>query len=190
MVLISHMQLRQVRNRPKWCIMAAVALAYMPSTLISGSAAAAPAGSLCEHSQVPVGQFSCLTAGHHPGDFIRARYNVKDMTQKTYYFLMNGGDGDQRYFASQMRLKSVAENWFSGRLGDEGAMLLMAENGEFKGTYFVITSRLVEDIQSQIRHREWVSVIIHRVKDPGTVKSHFDRNDVDTLGMTALKIMK
>ena len=107
----------------------------------------------------------------------------------TMTYIIDGGDGDQSFFASRHRLKMVSEDWFPGHLPRGAAILFKIVNdGEYSGRYVATTSRVQSSIESQLNDDGVASVIVHLIKNP----SHsFDGTSKDAypVGMSVLEVV-
>lgn len=103
--------------------------------------------------------------------------------------VIDGGDGDRRYFGNPLNLRLAEAPWFDGKLAwtdgsrVEEAMLFVVQSGDHAGTHIILTSRVVGSLKRQLSKHGSASVIVHVVKSP--VES-FDgtRESVNSIGMS------
>jgi hypothetical protein len=82
-------------------------------------------------------------------------------------FRFNGGDGDQGYFSESFLAEKVFEPWFPSKIERGPAYLLKVITGSHCGEYLAITSRMVASLEDQLEVRDYLSVVVHQVRDPG-----------------------
>lgn len=105
------------------------------------------------------------------------------------FFRIDGGDGDQDFFGRSIITQRVAEPWFGGSLPGWGeAFLLRVVGGPRIGEYVAITSRLTDSLSVQLARGQWISVVVHRVLQPGPDFSA-DLESVPAIGMAAIELL-
>lgn len=82
-------------------------------------------------------------------------------------FKFNGGDGDQKYFSAPFLAERVVEPWFPSIIERGPAYLLKVKTGIHCGEYLAITSRMLASLEEQMSIRNYLSVVVHAVVDPG-----------------------
>ncbi|MBO9581162.1 MAG: hypothetical protein J7498_09760 [Sphingobium sp.] len=82
-------------------------------------------------------------------------------------FRIDGGDGDQEFFGRTALARRVSEPWFTGTLPRGEAYLLQLTGGEYADEYIAVTSRQAASLSDQLKIGPWISVIVHRLADPG-----------------------
>ncbi len=82
-------------------------------------------------------------------------------------FRFDGGDGDQSYFSESFFAEQVTEQWFPSAIERGLAYLLKIRTGSHRGEYLAITSRVVASLEEQLEVRDYLSVVVHQVRDPG-----------------------
>jgi hypothetical protein len=82
-------------------------------------------------------------------------------------FRFDGGDGDQSYFAESFLAERVVEPWFPSIIERGPAYLVKIKTGAHCGEYLALTSRVVASLEEQLNARNYLSVVVHAVRDPG-----------------------
>ena len=103
-------------------------------------------------------------------------------------FKIDGGDGDPSFFDQAFTARRVEESWFSGTLPRGEAYLLRIESGNLSGEYIAITSRIVASLKDQLENNNWISVVIHFIRDPGVGFSP-TLESAEAVGMAAIEAL-
>jgi hypothetical protein len=82
-------------------------------------------------------------------------------------FQFDGGDGDQDYFAKSFVAERVIESWFPSKIERGHAYLVKVLSGDHLGEYLALTSRVIASLDDQLRARNYLSVVVHAVCNPG-----------------------
>jgi len=82
-------------------------------------------------------------------------------------FRFDGGDGDQSYFCKTFIAERVFEQWFPSIIQRGPAYLVKIKNGSHRDEYLALTSRMAASLEDQLKARNYLSVVVHRVCDPG-----------------------
>lgn len=82
-------------------------------------------------------------------------------------FRIDGGDGDQNYFSEPFIAELVVESWFPPAIERGPAYLLKVKTGNHCGEYLAVTSRMLSSLEDQLKTRDYISVVVHKVRDPG-----------------------
>jgi hypothetical protein len=103
-------------------------------------------------------------------------------------FHFDGGDGDQSYFSESFIAELVTEPWFPSAIERGPAYLVKIKTGSHHGEYLALTSRMVASLEEQLKVRDYLSVVVHRVRDPGPgfVASAVS---LPAIGMAAIKAL-
>lgn len=101
-------------------------------------------------------------------------------------FIIDKGDGDRAFFSGTKIAQVVERDWFNGKVARGDGILLIIVEGDMVGEYIIITSRQINSIDEQLKLSDWVSVIVHRVKNPNKDFSG-DLDDVYAVGMAAIR---
>ena len=83
-------------------------------------------------------------------------------------FRFNGGDGDQSYFSEPFLAERVSEPWFPSAIERGPAYLVRILSGTHRGDYLALTSRVASSLEEQLRVRNYLSVVVHAVHEPGS----------------------
>lgn len=82
-------------------------------------------------------------------------------------FRFDGGDGDQSYFSEPFLAERVIEPWFPSTIRRGSAYLVKVKSGVHRGEYLALTSRVVASLADQLKVGNYLSVVVHTVRDPG-----------------------
>lgn len=104
-------------------------------------------------------------------------------------FRFDGGDGDQNWFGESFLAEQVKVPWFPPTIADEPAYLLKVLTGHHRGEFIAITSRVVASLEEQLRVRDFISVVVHIVLDPGP-GFRADGEHLTSIGMAAIEAIK
>ena len=98
-------------------------------------------------------------------------------------YKIDGGDGDQSYFSTPLILELAAEDWFDGKVRRGDAELFRVKQGQHRGTYVALTSRVLESTEGQLERQNIASVVVHIIRNP---TASFDGSDQDAepIGMS------
>jgi hypothetical protein len=103
-------------------------------------------------------------------------------------FRFDGGDGDQSYFSETFLADLVIEPWFPSTIERGPAYLVKVKTGSHRGEYLALTSRMVASLEEQLRVRDYLSVVVHQVRDPGPgFVASADR--LPAIGMAAIEAL-
>jgi hypothetical protein len=103
-------------------------------------------------------------------------------------FVFDGGDGDQRYLGDPFIAERVFEPWFPKQIYDGEAYLALILTGAHKDEYLALTSRMVASLEEQLRVRDYLSVVVHLVRNPGPDFTA-DAGNLPAIGMAAVKVV-
>jgi hypothetical protein len=104
-------------------------------------------------------------------------------------FLFEGGDGDQSYFSKSFIAERVFEPWFPDVIERGSAYLLKVLTGPHQDEYLAITSRVVASLEDQIAIRNYISVVVHTLRNPGPGFVASPEN-LFAIGMAAIEVLK
>jgi hypothetical protein len=80
---------------------------------------------------------------------------------------IDGGDGDQSYFAHRLLMEQVERAWFRRETPRGSGLLFQIASGPHKGEYAVLTSRVQASVEEQLAQTGSASVVVGIVLDPG-----------------------
>jgi len=101
----------------------------------------------------------------------------------------DGGDGDQGYLGSPFTAVRVYEPWFPDRVRRGPAWLVRIGSGAHEGEFLALTSRVVASLDEQLEIRDYLSVVVHVVKQPGPGFSETEEN-LPAIGMAAVEVVR
>lgn len=104
-------------------------------------------------------------------------------------FLFEGGDGDRAYFDNSFVAELVKESWFPSEIPRGKAYLAHILTGAHKGEYLALTSRVEASLEEQLSVRDYLSVVVHSVRNPGAGFVAEDEN-LPAIGMAAVKVIR
>lgn len=76
-------------------------------------------------------------------------------------FFLNGGDGNQSFFAEPKTIKFSSLDWTPRITGFSDAYIFEILNGNLSGQFIALTSRWVMTLPEQIKSNNGASVIVH-----------------------------
>lgn len=100
-------------------------------------------------------------------------------------FLIDGGDGDQRFFSERIVLRLTEAERFPKKIGGYygETLYFIVEEGSYSGIYVALTPRIIGTLTDQITSNGWASVVVHLINVP--IESFTgEMNDVDSIGMS------